>query len=272
MGVECVHMKVIRPDGSHFPDDNTRENIDAFYDYIADAEELPGTSMPTPVDFAEMHTKLALEGHTHVISLHISSALSGTVHAARMAAESAPIEVEVIDTKTTTVAEFLFVRRIVQLRDAGLSFDELIAAAHELEGKTSICFMLDTLRNLIKGGRTGKAVGLAATLLKIKPLLIIDPEGEVDMFGKAKSAKRAVAKLVDRYKELENAFGPLECCLAHTRNLPGVDDLRQAFVDAGIHLHDIGVRMVGPVITTHVSTGCFGFAYIPQDERLSGLA
>lgn len=92
--------------------------------------------------------------------------------------------------------------------------------------------MLDKLRNLVKGGRTGKATGLAAALLKIKPLLTVDPEGEVEMFGKAKSPRRAVTKLVDRYKELESRFGPLECCFAHTRNMAGVDELREAMIEA----------------------------------------
>lgn len=272
LGVECVHLRVIRPDGTHFPEDNTPDNIEAFYDYVVDCDELPSTSMPPLLDFAQLYTDLSLAGYTHVISLHISSGMSGTVHTARMAAESAPIPVEVIDTRCNTVAQFLFVRRIAQLREYGLGFAELVEAAHDLEGKTSICFMLDKLKNLIKGGRTGKATGLAATLLKIKPLLTVDPDGEVEMFGKAKSPKRAVIKLVQRYKELEERFGPLECCFAHTRNMGGVDELREAMIEAGIKLVEVGVRMVGPVITTHVSTGCFGFAYIPQDERVLGLA
>lgn len=272
LGVECVHLRVIRPDGTHFPEDNTPDNIEAFYDYVVGCDELPSTSMPPLLDFAQLYTDLSLAGYTHVISLHISSGMSGTVHTARMAAESAPIPVEVIDTRCNTVAQFLFVRRIAQLREYGLGFAELVEAAHDLEGKTSICFMLDKLKNLIKGGRTGKATGLAATLLKIKPLLTVDPDGEVEMFGKAKSPKRAVIKLVQRYKELEECFGPLECCFAHTRNMGGVDELREAMIEAGIKLVEVGVRMVGPVITTHVSTGCFGFAYIPQDERVLGLA
>ena len=272
LGVECVHLRVIRPDGTHFPEDNTPDNIEAFYDYVVDCDELPSTSMPPLLDFAQLYTDLSLAGYTHVISLHISSGMSGTVHTARMAAESAPIPVEVIDTRCNTVAQFLFVRRIAQLREYGLGFAELVEAAHDLEGKTSICFMLDKLKNLIKGGRTGKATGLAATLLKIKPLLTVDPDGEVEMFGKAKSPKRAVIKLVQRYKELEERFGPLECCFAHTRNMGGVDELREAMIEAGIKLVEVGVRMVGPVITTHVSPGCFGFAYIPQDERVLGLA
>lgn len=272
LGVECVHLKVIRPDGSHFPEDNTDENIEAFYDYIVDCDDLPSTSMPSLFEFSEMYTKLALEGYTHIVSIHISSEMSGTVHTARAAAESAPVPVEVIDSRCNTVAQYLMVRRAAQLRTYGLDFDELVKTVEECVGKTSVCFMLDKLRNLVKGGRTGKAMGLAATVLKIKPLLTVDPEGEVEMFGKAKSSRRAIDKLVERYKMLETSFGELECCFAHTRNLPGVEDLRQALIDAGVNLLETGVRMVGPVITTHVSTGCFGFAYIPRDERVLGIA
>lgn len=272
LGVSCVHLKVIRPDGSHFPEDNTPDNIEAFYDYVVDCKELPGTSMPSPLDFAKLYTELSVAGYTHVVSIHISSAMSGTVHSAQMAAESASIPVEVIDSRCNTVAQYIFVRRIAQLRDVGLDFAQLVEAANNLVGKVSVCFMLDKLRNLIKGGRTGKAVGLAAELLKIKPLLTVDPDGEVEMFGKAKSPKRAVMKLVSKYKALEEQFGQLECCFAHTRNLGGVEELKKAMIDAGINLVDIGTRYVGPVITTHVSTGCFGFSYIPQDERVLGLA
>lgn len=272
MNVKCVHLKVIDANGTLLCEDNTPENIEKFYDYIVDCDELPSTSLPPLLDFAELYTQLSLEGYTHIISMHISSAMSGTVQAARMAAESASIPVEVIDTHTNTIAQYLFVRRIAQLREIGLSFEELVSAAHELEGKTSICFMLDKLRNLVKGGRTGKAAGVAATLLKIKLLLTVDAEGEVKMIGKAKTPKRAVQKLTEYYKLLENQLGELECCFAHTRNMPGVDELRQALIDAGVNLLEVGVRMVGPVITTHVSTGCFGFAYIPRDERVLGLA
>lgn len=272
MGIDCIHLKVIKPDGSFFPEDNTTENIEAYYDYLATCDELPGTSMPSPLMFAEKYSELAIEGYTHVVSMHIASGMSGTVNAARMAAESASITVEVIDTHCNTVSQYLFVRRMSQLRAAGLGFAQLVEAAHALEGKTSVCFMLDTLKNLVKGGRTGRATGLAATLLNIKPLLTVDPSGIVEMWGKAKSVKRAVPKLVEHFKLLEREFGPLECCFVHTRNLPGVDALRAAMIEAGIKLREVGVRQAGPVIATHVSTGCFGFAYIPVDERVPWCA
>lgn len=265
LGVECVHLQVTRPDGAVFPQDNTEKNIEAFYDYIETCDELPKTSQPSPLVFAELYTRLSLEGYTHVISMHMSGKMSGTVDTARMAAQSAAVPVEVVDTHANTVSQFLFVRRIAQLRDAGASFAELVAMAHALEGKVSVCFMLDTLRNLVKGGRTGKAMGLAAALLNIKPLLTVDESGEVSQLGKVKSMKRAIPKLVEMASQLTERFGELEICFVHVRQTEGLEMLRDAFSRSGIAFKDLGVRQTGPVITTHVSTGCVGFAYIPLE-------
>lgn len=264
LGVECVHLQVTAADGTPFPVDNTPENIEAFYDYIVDCPELPRTSQPTPLEFGELFTRLSQEGYTHVISMHIAEKMSGTVNVARLAAQSAPLEVEVIDTQCNTVAQYLFVRRIAQLRSAGLRFSQLVEKAHALQGKLSTCFMLDTLRNLVMGGRTGKAAGLALSLLNIKPLLRTDELGEVEMFGKVRSLKRAIPKLADLAERLVGKFGPLEGCFVHVRNPEGLAMIEDEFERRGIDFENIGARQTGPVITTHVSVGCVGFSYIPK--------
>ncbi len=264
MGVTCVHLHVEKADGTPFPEDNSPENIEAFYDYISQCKDLPSTSCPPPAAFSEIYSRLANEGFTRIISLHMPHAMSATVDVAQIAAQSSPIPVDVIDTQCNTVGQYLFVRRIAQLCQAGATREELLEEIEEITGKTSVCFMLDTLKCIVKGGRTGKAVGLAAMLLNIKPLLTVDPTGEVDIFGKTKSIKRAASKLADYYLKLQEKFGPLECCFVHTRNLPGVNLLREALLERNVNLLEVGVRQAGPVITTHVCTGCFGFAYIPR--------
>lgn len=265
LGVECLPLRVTRPDGTLFPQDNTAANIEAFYDYIATCDELPTTSQARPLDFSELYARLAREGYTHALSLHIGSKLSGTVETARLAAQDAPLEVEVIDTRTATVAQYLFVRRIAQLRDAGCSFAELVDAARRLEGATSVCFMLDTLRNLVMGGRAGKATALAATILNIKPLLTVAENGEIAVLAKAKSLKRAASRLADIAAGLADRFGELEVCLLHTRRPEGLELLAKAFEERGVKCRHIPARQPGPVITTHVSTGAIGFAYIPVE-------
>ena len=221
--------------------------------------------MPSPVEFGELYTSLALLGFTHCISIHISSGMSGTCQAARLGAEGADIEVAVVDSLRNTWALALLVRAVALRCNAGASFSELVAFTERTCLKTNIVFTVYTLRNLVMGGRTGKATALAASLLDIKPLLMLDDEGQVVQAGKARSQKGAWPRLAGLAERAVERFGPLEGYFVHSRNLAGVDALRALFVERGIDFRELGVRCVGPVIATHVSVGCAGFSYIPRD-------
>lgn len=265
LGVVCVDLKVFAADGTPMASDNSDASSDAFFDHVETCDELPVTSMPSPVDFGEVYTGLALLGYTHCISLHISSAMSGTCQSARLGAETADLEVEVVDTKRNTWALAMLVRAVAHKRDTGVSFAELVDFTMDARLKTNIVFTVNTLRNLVKGGRTGKATALAASLLDIKPLLMLDDEGQVVQRGKARALKGAWPKLANLAQEAVDRFGPLEGYFVHTRNLAGVEALRTLFAERGIDFTELGVRRVGPVIATHVSTGCAGFSYIPRE-------
>ncbi len=265
LGVICVDLKVTKDDGTLCASDNSDASIEEFYDYISTCKELPKTSMPSPIDFGEVYTSLALLGYTHCISIHISSAMSGTCQAARLGAESANIKVEVIDSKRNTLALALIVRAVANKRNDGMPFDELLDFTKRICLKSNIVFSLDTLRNLVKGGRTGKATALAASVLNIKPILALDDEGQVVQKGKARALKGAWPKIVKIAKEAQEKFGPLEGYFVHARNLAGVDALRKQFDEHHVDFKELGVKKPGPVITTHVCTGCAGFAYIPRD-------
>lgn len=265
-GVRCVNLKVYRSDGSQFPDGNTPENAEAFFTYLDRCDQLPHTSMPSPVEFGEVYSQLASEGYTHVLSVHLPLAMSGTSTAAMMAAQSAPIEVAVVDTRRNTWALGLLVRRLARMRDANQPFSQLVESARTLYKSCDICFALDTLDNLVKGGRVGKATGLAASFLDIKPLLTVSDDGDVTQLGMARSMKRATAKLADIAAARVGELGPLEGVFVHARNLPGAERLRALFQERGIDFKDLGTRQIGPVIATHVATGCVGFAYIAQED------
>ena len=265
LGVVCVDLKVTKDDGSPCASDNSDASIEEFYDYIGTCKELPKTSMPSPLEFGEVYTSLALLGYTHCISIHISSAMSGTCQAARLGAESADIKVEVIDSKRNTLALALIVRAIADKRNAGMPFDELVDFTKRICPRSNIVFSLDTLRNLVKGGRTGKATALAASVLNIKPILALDDEGQVVQKGKARALKGAWPKIAKIAQEAQEKFGPLEGYFVHARNLAGVDALRKQFAQHHIDFKELGVKKPGPVITTHVCTGCAGFAYVPRD-------
>lgn len=263
LGVRCVHLSVQTSDGTPLDVSNEPESIHRFYDYLDGCSELPKTSCPSPLEFGELYTELALEGYTHVLSVHIGEWFSGTCQAARMGAETAGVTVEVVDGKRCCWPLFLVMRALAALRDTGMGFAELACRARELVVQSNVCFTVDSMRNLVMGGRAGKAMALAAGLLDIKPLIAVGDDGVVYSPAKAKSMKRALAKIADFTERAAGRLGPLEGFFVHTRNLEGVERLRALFESRGIAFSEIGEpRLCGPAITTHVGTGCVGVSYI----------
>ena len=262
-GVECVNLRVLDQAGCDLISDNDAKSVEAFYDWMAAHDELPKTSMPSPVDFADMYSKLALEGYDAILSLHMSEAMSGTVNSARMAAQSAPVPVKVMNLNRNTLTQALLVHRASELRDEGCSMEEVVAHLEEIIPNSSVVFALDTLENLVKGGRMGKATGLVANVLDIKPILMVGAEGVVTSVAMAKSMKRAISKLAKKAEQLVEQIGPLEGCMMHVRNPQACEMLREAVRAAGIDYTETSERQVGPIIATHVGLGCVGFSYIP---------
>lgn len=264
LGVFCVNLEVLKADGTPFPSGNAPENIELFYDYLQTCKELPTTSMPSPLVFGELYSRLAREGYTHVLSLHITQAMSGVHTSAILGAETVGITVSIPETARNTWALELLVERACRLRDAGVPFERLVKTIEALIEKTNVIFTLDTLDNLVKGGRAGHALGLAASLLDIKPVLTVGDDGQVVTIAKAKSMKRALAKIADLAEKAVASFGALEGYFINLRNHADVERLRALFEKRGIDFTELGVRQVGPVIATHVGLGCVGFAYIPK--------
>ncbi len=262
-GAECINLNISDAQGNHLVSANDAESVERFFDHLDSCKALPITSQPSPLEFGELYSRLAKEGYDGVLSLHITEAMSGTINVARMAAESASIPVRVVETHRNTWALGLLVRLACHLRDQGEDLDTLADHMVQIAPYCDITFALDKLDNLVKGGRAGKAMGLAASILDIKPVLTVGSDGVVETLAKVKSMKRAIAKLCKIALELTQKIGPLEGFFVHVRNVEAVEMLRQAFQDAGVPFKDLGTRQVGPVIATHVGTGCVGFAYIP---------
>lgn len=262
-GVECVNLRVLDEDGNDLIADNDGASIEAFYDYLETHEELPTTSMPAPALFGDMYAKLAGEGYGAVLSLHMSEEMSGTVNSARLAAQSASIPVTCVNLRRNTLTEALLVKRAAQLRGEGCTLEEVVEHLEEIIPKSSVVFALDTLENLVKGGRMGKAANLVASVLDIKPILMVGQEGVVNPVSMAKSMKRAISKLTKKLDELVAEIGPLEGCMMHVRNPKACAALRDAIKEKGLDYTEVSERQVGPIIATHVGLGCVGFSYIP---------
>lgn len=191
-------------DGKTYRKDRTEITTEAFYQEMADRPGVyPKTSMPTQVDFYEAFLPYAKNGEK-IIYLNLTSKFSSSFQSAHLAAEGLMEEypdckIAVIDSFSATVQEGLLVTEAARMAEAGLSFAEAVEKLEELKMTSRIFFTTGDLSYLQKGGRIGKALTQAASVLKIKPIIHLY-EGELQAAGIARARKKSIRKFLDDAK------------------------------------------------------------------------
>ena len=150
-------------------------------------------------------------------------------------------------------------------RPAGADAAGVEARALEVAAKTRLYFLLDTLDNLVKGGRAGKAAGLAASLLNIKPVLRVNDEGIIEPFKKVRGRQQAVAALAQHLAEDSAANGRMRVALLHACCPEQGQELEDAIIAAGADVEWESRGPIGAVIGVYTGPGAIGCAYYPVD-------
>jgi len=259
--VKMVPLKVSFGEESYL--DWVDMDPDEFYRKLQNAPALPKTSQPSPADFAVAYAELAERGCDEIVSIHLSAALSGTFDSATMAAADAPVPIRIVDTKRVSQATALCVRAAVEARDAGASAAGIEQAARDTADSSRLLFVLNTLEYLVKGGRAGKAAGLAASVLNIKPVLTFNDEGIVEPLKKVKGIKKAMSELAAQVAE-DSAKGPVALTVLHGAAPNLADGMRASLDLAGANYTLVSVGSVGAVIGTYAGPGMVGVAYHPS--------
>jgi len=260
-GVRMVPLKVLIGEETFL--DWVEMAPDEFYRRLKTATVLPKTSQPTPAEFLAVYRELAESGCEGIVSIHLSAQLSGTISSATIAAADSPVPVHVIDTKKVSQAVALVVKAACEARDSGLDADAVAARALAVADSTRLFFVLDTLDYLVKGGRAGKAQGLAASLLNIKPVLDVNADGIIEPFKKAKGRKRALAELAAHVAEDSRSRGRLRVALLHACSSDEARDLQAELVAHGTDMEFAGTGLVGSVVGTYAGPEAVGCAYYP---------
>ncbi len=249
-----------------FGDETFRDWVDLmpeeFFSKLSAARSLPKTSQPSPADFAEVYERLAEAGCDEIVSVHLTSALSGTFESATMAAGDARVPVHVFDTRLVSQATGLLVKVAVEARDKGADADQTVSALTDVRDSMRMYFVLDTLEFLVKGGRAGKAQGLAASVLNIKPILTFNDEGIIEPFKKVKGQKKAFAELAAQVAA-DSSAGKVRLAFLHACAPELADALKDALVEAGADCEIDSTGFVGSVIGTYAGPGAVGCAYYP---------
>lgn len=165
--------------------------------YRRQANEKATTASPTGKHIMEALERIQESGYTHVIAVCISAALSGTYQETQLLAADTDLTVRVINTRSVGIGSGFAAIYAAQLRDAGKSFDEIVAEVERVTAQTKVFFYVPSLKYLQAGGRIGKVAGMAGTLLNVKPIISCDEEGIYYPIAKVRGTKRTLGKLLD---------------------------------------------------------------------------
>lgn len=238
--------------------DREQLSVSDFYRRMAASDALPETAAPSPGAFEEAFRKAAADGADAVVCITLSSELSATMQSAQNAARAleGEIDVRVVDSKSITAGLATQVVEAAKLARDGATVDEVVARVDELVAGTMIYGALDTLENLEKGGRIGKARSMLGSMLSIKPIILIK-DGAVEEAAKQRTRRKALEWLRDAlYAEAEVKH----LVVAHGE-APDVD----AFLDliADRYPRDqVKIGSIGAVIGTHGGPRIIGVCYV----------
>jgi DegV family protein with EDD domain len=237
---------------------------------IADPQAMPITSQPSAGDFAAMYRKLAATD-PDILSISMSSGLSGTMNAAKAGAEMVPeANVTIVDTKTLCAALGWQVAAAARALKAGWAKDEIIQLIHRIGDATESIYTLDDLKYLIHGGRISHMRGLIASLLKIRPMIGVEKVGGTyEQLGMARTFEQALKGLVDVMLKKYPAGTALRAQVLHAYNPPGVAMLRE-MVDKTFQCTWMPVGYMSPALAAHTGPSMVGVAYAPA-EIFKGL-
>lgn len=229
-----------------------------FYRRLAEEEELPKTSQPTPEEFGCLYAKL-LEEYQEVISVHVSSALSGTFNAAHIARQKFKDKIHLVDSKTLSLGMGLMLmeaaRNIKEGQDVAWILDNLAKARKNIE----TLFTLNTMEYLQKGGRIGRVQGFMGSLLNIKPIIRVGDDGVYQTYGKAHSQKKALDSVAQAFQDLAKGRKAIRLVIVHGAALQAGIYLRDT-LEKALHLPTTAFTQVGPVIGVHTGPGTVGAA------------
>ena len=245
--------------GTRTYEDNVSITPDQFYSMLATEQELPKTSQASPGRFRSVYDELGREADG-IVSVHISSKLSGTFNSARQGAAmtSASCPLKVINSAQGSMGLGLVVIAAAAAASRGAGHEEVVAVARDAAARSQCLTLFETLEYLRRGGRIGKAQALLGSILKVKPMTIIR-DGEVHPLGKA----RTFSKALERMKGTARGFAPLQSLAVMHSTTPDIadeiaDDLRDLIPD-GEEPH---IARFGPALGVYTGPGAIGIAIL----------
>jgi DegV family protein with EDD domain len=229
-----------------------------FMKKMREAEELPKSSQPSTGQFLEVYDRLGSEGYG-IVSIHMTGGMSGTVRSAESAAAMTNANVTVVDSRFISIALGFQVVEAAKMAQQGKTVQEIIQHLDQIRANTNLFVTVDTLENLVKGGRIGRGKALIGSLLNIKPIASL-ADGVYTPVAKVRSHSQMVKYLTNQFIQDTKGKKIKRVGIAHADALDLAERLKQAIFEA-TGFSEIEIMYTTPIISTHTGPGALGFMY-----------
>ena len=261
LGIRTIPL-LVTIDGKEFKED-ADITTEAFYEMVRGKGPLPKTSQPAIGDFETLYSELAKD-YDAVISIHLSSGISGTYMGAVQAAELVPeLEVLTFDSEVSAYPQGFYAIRAAQLASEGVNPHAIMEELEEMKKSNRAYFMVDDLSHLQRGGRLSGAQALVGGLLNIKPILHFQDKIIVP-FEKIRTTRKAMKRISDLLAEdAKNQL--LDAVVIHANRYDDAVEWKTQLQEKHPNV-DFTISHFGPVIGTHLGEGAMGLGWVKRRE------
>jgi len=238
-------------------------DFESFYDKVEETQMVPKTSQPTPHQFVEFYRKIANKGDT-ILSIHVTSKLSGTYESAVIAAKEVADEFNVIpfDSAGGSMGLGFMCRIAREMERAGKSVEDILAYWEKIKDKVQIILTLDTLEYAKMSGRVGAMSAALASVLNVKPIAVLK-DGIVEMVAKVRTRKGALKRVIEMGQE---AFGDQEIYLGvlHARDLKAGENVMEE-AQKSFNIKEAVLTDLSLSLATNFGPGTLGIVLYPAE-------
>ena len=229
-----------------------------YIDYLEDDADVK-TSQPPIGRFIEKYEALA-EEDVKIISIHLSSGLSGTYNTAVQASQMVEGNITVIDSKSISFGLGYQIKHIVELINKEIPIQDIVESVNRLRDNMQLFVVIGQLNQLIKGGRISKTKGLIGNIMKIKPIGTLN-DGKLELVHNSRTQNSSIQYLRKEITEFIDNHSIKSIGIAHANIIEFVDKIKNSFSEA-FNFNQFDVNVTTPVISTHTGQGAIGLVIL----------
>lgn len=247
--IKIIPLTIIWNDQQYL--DGVNIKAEEFYERLGKDPFHPTTSQPTPQIFVNAYQEAADKGYDEILVVTISSAMSGTILSAQQAAEHSPIPVHVVDGKSNSMGLGWQVIAAARAREQGADIPTLLSIIDKVRNQMAYYISLDTMDYLFKGGRFGDAIKFLNSVIKVRPLILVNHEtGAVGASIPARSRSGAIDGLYKQFFKNIDTNLPLHITVLHNAAFEEAKELADRVINE-YHPKELFISIVSPILGVH---------------------